>query len=103
MNSQHLNAGDLQKYTAVGGLAKTVMTPLVGGSMYGGERANHTANEPEPTSHQIAELRREIESIRDLNTIYCHQRPRRHEDQAANEKRKIRLAQIRQHLAALRK
>jgi hypothetical protein len=51
---------------------------------------------------QIANLRREIESIQGLNTIYRSQRPRRHEDRAANEKRKVRLEQIVRQLAVLR-
>jgi hypothetical protein len=69
--------------------------------MYGGERGNHTANERELTSHQIADLRREIEGIEELNAIYRHQRPRRHEEQAANEKRKVRLEEIMRQLVAL--
>jgi len=52
-------------------------------------------------SQQIADLRREIEGIQELNAIYRRQRLRRHEDQAANEKRKVRLEEIMRQLAAL--
>jgi hypothetical protein len=51
---------------------------------------------------QIAALRREIQGIRALNTIYRYQKPRRHEDQAANAKRKVRLEEIVRQLAVLR-
>jgi hypothetical protein len=51
---------------------------------------------------QITELRREVESIEELNRIYRSQRPRRHEDQAANAKRKVRLEEIVRQLAVLR-
>jgi hypothetical protein len=51
---------------------------------------------------QIAELRREIEGIQELNMIYRSQRPRRHQDQAANEKRRVRLQEIVRQLAVLR-
>jgi hypothetical protein len=55
-----------------------------------------------PTSQRIADFRREIEGIRELNTIYRSQKYHRHQDQVANERRKIRLEEIMQQLAALR-
>jgi len=51
---------------------------------------------------QITELRREVESIEELNRIYRFKKPRRHEDQAANAKRKVRLEEIVRQLAVLR-
>jgi hypothetical protein len=51
---------------------------------------------------RIAELRKEIEGIQELNTIYRSQRPRRHEAQVANGMRKVRLEEIVRQLAVLR-
>jgi hypothetical protein len=51
---------------------------------------------------QIADLRREVEGIEELNAIYRSQRPRRHEAQVANGMRKARLEQIVRQLAVLR-
>jgi hypothetical protein len=51
---------------------------------------------------QIADLRREIEGIQELNMIYRSQKPHRHQDQAAHEKRKVRLEEIVRQLAVLR-
>jgi hypothetical protein len=51
---------------------------------------------------QIAELRREVEGIQELNTVYRSQKPRRHDAQAANAKRKVRLEEIVRQLAVLR-
>jgi hypothetical protein len=51
---------------------------------------------------QIAELRREIEGIQELNTIYRSQKPRRHDAQVAHERRKVRLEEIVRQLAVLR-
>jgi hypothetical protein len=56
-----------------------------------------------PISLRIADLRREIEGIQELNVVYRHQRRHRYEDQAANERRKIRLEEIMQQLDALRR
>lgn len=55
-----------------------------------------------PTGQQIAELRREIESIRELNSLYRSQKYHSYQDKVAQEKRKIRLGEIKQQLAALR-
>jgi hypothetical protein len=43
------------------------------------------------TSQRIAELRREIESIQELNAIYRSQKYHSYQDKAAYEKRKIKL------------
>jgi hypothetical protein len=51
---------------------------------------------------QIAELRREIEGIQELNTIYRNRKLHRHEDQAAHDRRRIRLEEITRQLAVLR-
>jgi hypothetical protein len=53
-------------------------------------------------SQQIADPRREIEGIQELNIIYRSQKPHRHQDQAAREKRKVRLEEIVRQLAVLR-
>jgi hypothetical protein len=50
---------------------------------------------------QLADLGREIEGIQELNTMYRSRKPHRHEDQAANAKRKVRLEEIVRQLAAL--
>jgi hypothetical protein len=55
-----------------------------------------------PTSQRIADLRREIEGIQELNTLYRLQRYHRHQDHVAHEMRQIRLEDIKQQLAALR-
>jgi hypothetical protein len=55
-----------------------------------------------PTSQRVADFRREIEGIKELNKIYRAQKPHAHHDQVANEKRKIRLEEIMGQLAALR-
>jgi hypothetical protein len=55
-----------------------------------------------PTSQRIADFRREIEGIQELNTIYRSHKYHRHQDQVANERRKSRLEEIMQQLAALR-
>jgi hypothetical protein len=50
---------------------------------------------------QIAVLRREIEGIQEMNTIYRNRKPHRHQDQAAHERRKARLEEIVRQLAIL--
>jgi hypothetical protein len=55
-----------------------------------------------PTSIRVADLRREIEGIQELNRIYHFQRHHTHLDRAAFERRKARLEQIKQELTALR-
>jgi len=55
----------------------------------------------EPTSQRIADFRREIEGIQELNKIYRAQKHHGHQDQVANERRKIRLEEVMQQLAAL--
>lgn len=50
----------------------------------------------------IADFRREIEGIQALNMIYGSQKPHRHQDQVACEKRKARLGEIVRQLAVLR-
>jgi hypothetical protein len=55
-----------------------------------------------PISLRIADLRREIEGIRKQNGIYRFQKCHGHQDQVANERRKVRLEEIMQQLAALR-
>jgi len=54
------------------------------------------------TVQRIAELRREIERIQELNAIYRSQEHHGHPDKAAHEKRKVRLEEIKQELATLR-
>jgi hypothetical protein len=51
---------------------------------------------------QIAELRREIEGIQELNTIYRKRKPHGHQDQVAHERRMFRLEEIMTQLAVLR-
>jgi hypothetical protein len=51
---------------------------------------------------QIAELRREIEGIQELNTIYRNCKPHGHQDQVAHERRMFRLEEIIRQLAVLR-
>jgi hypothetical protein len=53
-------------------------------------------------SQQIAALRREIEGIQELNTIYRSQKLHGYRDQVAYEKRQIRLEEIKQQLDTLR-
>jgi hypothetical protein len=53
-------------------------------------------------SQQIADLRREIEGIQELNRIYRYQNFHTHQNQAAKERRKVRLEEIVKQLAALR-
>jgi hypothetical protein len=53
-------------------------------------------------SLRIADLRREIEGIQEQNEIYRFQKRHGHQGQVANERRKIRLEEIMQQLAALR-
>jgi len=47
-------------------------------------------------------LKREIEGIQELNTIYRNRKPHGHEDQVAHERRMVRLEEIMRQLAALR-
>ena len=54
-----------------------------------------------PIGLLISDLRREIEDIQELNMVYRHQERRRYEEQFANQRRKIRLEEIMQQLAAL--
>jgi hypothetical protein len=54
-----------------------------------------------PISLRIADLRREIEDIQELNVVYRHQKRHPYEAQTANKRRKIRLEEIMQQLAAL--
>jgi hypothetical protein len=54
-----------------------------------------------PIGLRIADLRREIKDIQELNMVYRHQERRRYEEQFANQRRKIRLEEIMQQLAAL--
>jgi hypothetical protein len=54
------------------------------------------------TVQRIAELRREIECIQELNAIYRSQEHYSYPDKAAHEKRKVRLEEIKQELATLR-
>jgi hypothetical protein len=53
-------------------------------------------------SQQLADLRREIEEIKELNMIYRYRKPHRHQDQVAHEKRKARLGEIVRQLAVIR-
>jgi hypothetical protein len=53
------------------------------------------------TSIRVADLRREIEAIQELNKNF-RLRGHSRQDRAAYQKRKIRLEQIKQELAALR-
>jgi hypothetical protein len=55
-----------------------------------------------PTSQRIADLRREIEGIRGLNTLYRSRKHPSYLDYLANEQRQIRLEEIVQQLDALR-
>jgi hypothetical protein len=54
-----------------------------------------------PISLRIADLRREIEDIQELNMVYRHRGRHRYEERFANRSRKIRLEEIMQQLAAL--
>jgi hypothetical protein len=54
-----------------------------------------------PISLRIADLRREIEDIQELNMVHRHHGRHRYEEQFANQRRKIRLEEIMQQLAAL--
>jgi hypothetical protein len=72
---------------------------------------NGHSQQPRPAVHastdvsislRIADLRREIEGIQEQNGIYRFQKCHGHQDQVANERRKIRLEEIMQQLAALR-
>jgi hypothetical protein len=73
----------------------------------GGRRA-HPASPPltlrpaKLLSQQIADLRGEVETIQELNAIFRHQKGRGYQDHVANDRRKIRLEEIIQQLAALR-
>ena len=51
---------------------------------------------------QIAELRREIEGIEELNALYRYRKNHQHQDQAAYERRRVRLEEILRQLAVLR-
>jgi len=53
-------------------------------------------------SQLIADLRQETKTIKEQNAIFSHQKHRGYQDHAANERRKIRLEEIIQQLAALR-
>jgi len=56
-----------------------------------------------PKGHRIAELRREIEDIQEQNQIYRSKgKHPGHRDRADNERRIVRLEEIRRELAALR-
>lgn len=50
---------------------------------------------------QIAELKREIEGIQELNALYRVQKPHRHQHQVAHERRKVRLQEIVRQLGVL--
>jgi len=54
------------------------------------------------TVQRIAELRREIERIQELNAIYRSREHHSYPERAAHEKRKVRLEEIKQELATLR-
>jgi hypothetical protein len=54
------------------------------------------------TSQRVAELRREIEDIRERNTIFVLRRRHSVKDCVANEERRDRLEEIKQQLDALR-
>jgi hypothetical protein len=54
-----------------------------------------------PIGLRIADLRREIKDIQELNMVYRHQRRHRYKEQFANQSRKKRLEEIMQQLAAL--
>lgn len=47
---------------------------------------------------QIAELRREIEAIEELNTIYRAKKNHGYRDREEHERRKVRLEEIKQQL-----
>jgi hypothetical protein len=53
-------------------------------------------------SQRIADLRREIEEIQQLNMIYRSRKPHSHQDQVAQEKGKARLGEIVRQLTVLR-
>jgi hypothetical protein len=55
-----------------------------------------------PTSVRIADLRRKVESIQELNNLFHSKRYHAYQEQTAHENRKIRLEQIKQELASLR-
>jgi hypothetical protein len=55
-----------------------------------------------PASVRVADLRREIEGIQELNKIFRSQKSHSYQDRDAYEKRKVRLEAIKQQLAALR-
>lgn len=50
------------------------------------------------TCDQIAELRREIEAIQELNALYRARKDHSYQDRARHERRKIRLEEIKQKL-----
>jgi hypothetical protein len=54
------------------------------------------------TVQRIAELRREIGRLQELNAIYRSQGHHSYPDKAAQQKRKVRLEEIKQELATLR-
>jgi hypothetical protein len=51
---------------------------------------------------QIAELRREIEGIQEMNTIYRNRNVHGHQDRVTHEQRMIRLEEIMRQLVVLR-
>jgi hypothetical protein len=57
---------------------------------------------PDAFGQQIAELRREIEGIQELNTLYRTRRSRGYGDQADYDRRRARLEEIVRQLAVLR-
>jgi hypothetical protein len=54
-----------------------------------------------PISLHIADLRPEIDGIKELNMIYWAQKVHTYLDQAAHERRKVRLEEIMRELTAL--
>jgi hypothetical protein len=54
------------------------------------------------SSQRVADLRHEIEHIRELNTIYLSRKRHLYQDTFAQERRQIRLEEIKQELDALR-
>jgi hypothetical protein len=53
-----------------------------------------------PISLRIADLRREIDDIQELNMVYRRQGRHRYEERFAKQRRKISLEEIMQQLAA---
>jgi hypothetical protein len=54
-------------------------------------------------SREIADLRREIEGLQELNRLYRSKRYHTFDEKVAHEKRKIRLEEIKKKPVALRK